>query len=204
MKELEFSDKNTTQLYRDYMNRVRRMIKTLPAEDQKDLIMEFNSHIYESMQKRPAGSEIDGLLEIIERLGAPEETLISFVADKKLDQATKTFNPLHVAKALLLNLSNGISYVIFSVLYLFLFAFLFLIVAKLVFPENVGLFYGEKDFYLGMISPSVMDSSSVTEYLGGWFIPVMILCSVVLYFIITLLLKLKNQLKKERLIFYNP
>ncbi len=121
--------------------------------------------------------------------------LAPLVADKKMRQATKTFNPRHIAKALALNFSSGLSYVIFSLLYLFLFAFIFLIIAKLIVPSHVGLFmndFGQKAFgWVG--NPEIYN----TEILGYWFIPVTLLLALIVYLIITALLKLNYYLKHK-------
>jgi hypothetical protein len=158
--------------------------------------MEFNSHIFEDIQKKSGINEIDLLLDILEKLGIPEEVLKPFVADKKLEQATKTFNPIHVFKALVLNFTNGISYIIFFILYLFLFGFVFLIGAKIVNPAEVGLYSRDASFFVLGIS-SEAKQSGVSELLGNWFIPVMLVLTVAFYFLITLLLKLKKTINQK-------
>jgi phosphotransferase system glucose/maltose/N-acetylglucosamine-specific IIC component len=72
-------------------------------------------------------------------------------------------------------------------------SFVFLIFAKL-FNRNVGMFFKEGQFQaLGLIK----DNSNYQEVLGGWFIPIMIFAIVTLYFMITLLLKLKKSINKK-------
>jgi uncharacterized membrane protein len=97
----------------------------LPPKDQQEVLLELNSHIYEGLKHKTQQSEIDRLLDILEKLGEPEEVLKPLVADKKIEQATSTFNPIHLAKALFLNISNGVSYVFLILLYLSLFGFVF-------------------------------------------------------------------------------
>jgi len=193
-KEIAFREQNSQRIYRDYIARIQQAIKTLNATNQQEILLEINSHIYESLMSNPDSEkeEVARLLDILEKLGQPEVFLKPLVAEKKLDEATRTFNPFQVIKALVLNIGNGISYVIFAVLYLLLFGFLFLIVAKLVDPENVGLFYRANDIcILGYYR-----NNGVTyleyEQLGNWFIPVMLLLAVFFYFMITLLLRLKR------------
>jgi hypothetical protein len=196
---LKFEQSASERVYADYMHRIKKVTNILPKEDQQDVLMEFNSHIYEGLQVEMEKNEIDHLLDILDKLGAPEEVLKPLVADKKLEQATKTFNPIHVFKALILNLTNGISYAIFFILYLFLFGFVFLIYAKITNPEQVGLFFRGNDFLiLGQTSLN-MPENGVTELLGNWFIPMMILATVISYLIITLLLKLKRRFNASRI-----
>jgi len=155
--------------------------------------MEFNSHIYESMQHVDLTKEADNLLMVLDQLGNPEEVLKPLVADKKMAQATRTFNPIHIAQALILNISNGIAYLIFSILYLLLFSGILLVVAKIFIPE-VGLYY-KKDKYLIF---GTADNIDTLEILGDWFFPVMLSAIIAFYFIITLVLKFKRNINNKK------
>lgn len=197
-KEIEFKDTNSARIYKDYINRVRNAVKILDKDNQQEVLLEINSHIYEGVaDNSESKEELERLLDVLEKLGQPGVFLKPLVAEKKLEEATKTFNPVKIAKALILNIGNGVSYIIFAVLYLFLFGFLFLVIAKIIDPGNVGLFYRTNDiFILGHYTNS--DGVSYTQYeqLGNWFIPAMLLSAAVLYVFLTLLLKLKRTFKK--------
>ena len=197
-KEIEFKDKNAKRIYRNYIHSVQNTVKILDKENQQEILMEINSHIYEGLASRSESKEeLDNLLDVLEKLGQPDVFLKPLVAEKKLDEATQTFNPIKIAKALILNIGNGVSYIIFAVLYLFLFGFLFLIVAKIVNPEHVGFFYRANDiFILGIYNNPDGVSYAQYEQLGNWFIPAMLLSAAILYILLTLLLKLKKNLKK--------
>lgn len=197
IEEIKFSQIASQRIYRDYMKRVKKVTNSLSNEDQNDIYMEFNSHIYESIQNKNNSNEIDLLLDVIEKLGVPEEVLKPLVADKKLEEATKTFNPIHVFKALILNFTNGISYVIFFFLYLLLFGFVFLIFAKLINPSEVGMFM-KNDSFIAMGYIVNDGNENIREVLGNWFIPFTLLCILVFYFLITLLLKFKESINKIR------
>jgi uncharacterized membrane protein len=203
IEDIKFEQKASQRIYNDYMKRVKKATASLSKINQDDIYMEFNSHIYEAIQHKKETNEIDALLDITEKLGIPEEVLKPLVADKKLEQATKTFNPVHVFKALILNFTNGVSYIFFFVLYLFLFGFVFLIFAKIFNPSLVGL-YMKKDslsvFVLGMINPEDQVKNHTYEVLGNWFIPVMLLSIVLFYFLITLLLKFKKSINQKTLL----
>ncbi len=146
IENIKFSQDASTRVYNDYMKRVKKVTNSLSKQDQDDIYMEFNSHIFEAIQYKSTTNEIDALLNILEKLGIPEEVLTPLIADKKLEEATKTFNPFHIFKALILNFTNGITYMIFFFLYLLLFGFLFLIIAKIVYPAEVGMFYKDSSF----------------------------------------------------------
>jgi len=200
IEDIKFEQKASQRIYNDYMKRIRKATASLSKINQDDVYMEFNSHIFEAIQHKKDKNEIDTLLDIIDKLGIPEEVLKPLIADKKLEQATKTFNPVHVFKALVMNFTNGISYVFFFVLYLFLFGFVFLIFAKILNPSLVGL-YMKKDsfsvFVLGIVDPDDQIKNQTHEVLGNWFIPVMLLSIVFFYFLITLLLKFKKSINQK-------
>jgi len=197
MKPIQFTNNTAQKIYDDYISRIKRTTATLNKTDREEILMELNSHIYEGMIDKNEGNEIKNLVDLTEKLGAPEEILKPLVAQKKLDQATKSFNPTHIFKALVLNISNGVTYIFFALLYLALFGFVFLIIAKIRNPDNVGLFFKNGDFHLlGTRRPSSLSKLGLTEVLGNWFIPTMILSIIVLYILITLLLRLKRKTKK--------
>lgn len=192
MKQLEFKQQAAQRIYDDYIKRMNRITVSLSKADKHDIQLEFISHIYESMQGSTLESEIDSLLDVLQKLGAPEEVLPQLVADKKLEQATRTFNPAHIFKALALNISNGISYTVFIILYLILGLGIFSIGAKVFYPEKVGFYIHEKGWTIGI------GENSGTEVLGNWFIPVMLGATILLYFLITLMLRLIRTLKKSK------
>lgn len=196
IENIKFSQEASKRVYNDYMKRVKKVTNSLSKQDQNDIYMEFNSHIFEAIQHKNNTNEIDTLLDILEKLGMPEEVLKPLIADKKLEEATKTFNPIHVFKALILNFTNGITYVIFFFLYLLLFGFVFLIIAKIGNPTDVGLFYKDASFMVLGISKNA-NENGITELLGNWFIPVMLLSIIVFYLLITLLLKFKKSINQK-------
>jgi len=192
MKQIEFKQNASQKIYRDYLKRIEKTIKILSKDDREEILMEFNSHIYEGVKNADKAKEVDTLLSVLDKLGIPEEVLKPLLADKKIEQATRTFNPIHIFQALILNISNGITYVIFSIMYLFLFSGILLIIAKIFIPE-VGFYYKENEFFiLGLV-----DNNEAPEILVNWFIPVMLITTIILYFLITLLLKIKNKRLKK-------
>lgn len=198
LKEIQFKEPASKRIYDKYMSQVRKTVKPLRTQEQNDILLEMNSHIYEGLQHHKQNNEVNALLDILDKLGVPDEVLTPLVADKKLEQAIRTFNPLHVFKALALNISNGVSSVIFFLLYVCLFGFVFMIGAKIVYPNEVGLFFlNGKVMALGKINSAYVNDTGYNEILGNWLIPVMLLSIVVFYLLITLLLKLKRKINKK-------
>jgi len=186
MKNIEFKNSLTQRIYIDYLKRVKKSIDILSEKDKLDMLMEINSHIFEGMQALSDGNESENLYTILEKLGAPEDYLKTIVADKKLNEAVRTFNPKTVFQALLLNFKHGIIYSLFVLLYLPLVAFVFLILTKIFYPAKTGLFYMNGQFQsFGFIS----NRAGMNEILGNWFIPVVTLGAILFYFLITLLFR---------------
>lgn len=198
IKEIQFKETASQRIYRNYMKRVEKTVSSLSKSDQQEALLEFNSHIYEGFARRTNGNETNHLLDLLEKLGEPEEVLKPLIADKKLNQATRTFNPIHLFKAIALNLGNGVSYIIFGLLYLCLFGFIFLIYAKLKNPNQVGLYFQDNSFMLlGKLNSGYLEKPNVTEILGNWFIPTLLGITLTAYLILTLLLKFKRSINKQ-------
>lgn len=197
-KKIQFNDTSAKKIYEGYLRQIQSATKTLSKADQNDILMELNSHIYESLnQSGDHRDEVKNLTNTLSKIGIPNEVLKPLIAEKKLNQATKTFNPVHIFQALILNFSYGIIYFVFFILYLFLFSFVALIFGKIFFPDHVGFYYkrGEIIQYGGFLT-----NKNIQQYeiLGNWFIPTTIVLGMTFYFLITLLLKLKKSLSKRK------
>ncbi|WP_416448384.1 HAAS signaling domain-containing protein [Leeuwenhoekiella sp. A2] len=198
IKEIQFKETASQRIYRSYMKRIEITVSSLSKSDQQDVLLEFNSHIYEGLARKTNKHETDHLLDLLEKLGEPEEVLKPLIADKKLEQATRTFNPVHLFKAIALNIGNGISYVVFGILYICLFGFVILIYFKLKNPDQVGLYFKDDSFMLlGKLNSEYMKNPNVTEILGNWFIPALVGITLIAYLLLTLLLKFKRSINKH-------
>jgi cellulose synthase/poly-beta-1,6-N-acetylglucosamine synthase-like glycosyltransferase len=198
IKEIQFKESSSQRIYKNYMNRIEKTVSSLSKSDQKEVLLEFNSHIYEGLTRKHKGNETNQLLDILDKLGEPEEVLKPLIADKLLEKATKSFNPVDIFKALALNITNGVSYLFFGILYIGLLGFLFLIYAKLHNPDHVGLFFKNDSFMaIGRLNEGYLKNPNISEVLGNWFIPAMIIAILISYIIITLLLKFKRSINKN-------
>jgi uncharacterized membrane protein len=186
MKRIEFKEEAAERIYSDYLRRSERSLKRLSEKDRNEILMEINSHIFEYLQDHSKEDELSALLNVIERLGAPEETLREQIASRKIDQAIQTYNLKHLLQALVLNIGNGIIYILLSILTLITACFPILVLLKLIFPAKTGYFRGPDYNNFGYIS----DADKSHELLGNWFIPIMIILGAFFYFLVFLLLKL--------------
>jgi hypothetical protein len=190
MKKIEFKDTATQRVYDSYMNRCNRVVGILSDADREDCLLEVNSYIYEYTQNNQDVGEMTSLLNILERMGDPEVTLKEVVAAKKIDQAVKSYKIKDLFQALILNLKNGVVYIILFCMSLLLVTFPILIVMELIYPKETGLHISDKSFFFGYNS----HNSEATEFLGNWFVPVVITMAVAFYFSIIFFLKLiKNK-----------
>lgn len=206
MKAISFDTQSAQRVYNDYIRRCRKATSILSEKDREDVLLEINSHIYEYLSANGTKDQMETLLNVLERLGAPEETLTEIVAARKIGEATRTFNPKHLIQALALNLTNGVIYIVLFVLFLFEIAFPILIILKLLYPDRVGLYTNRNGAFLygytseagsGGISVGFRSHAKVTEILGSWFIPASLLTAGLIYFGIIFLLKVvkKNKTK---------
>jgi hypothetical protein len=171
--------------YIGYMKRVASMITSLPYIGQQEIQGEINSHIYESLRTTP-GLSVD---EALQRFGEPDTYLPEWVAVKKMEIATGSFGPIRIFKALLLGIRNhsthAIKYIAFAILYVLTFSFGALCILKIIFPSHTGLLISRQGFTFGFNS----DIVGAQEVLGWWFLPICLFITILLYVIITILLK---------------
>jgi uncharacterized membrane protein len=187
---MDFSIHSSREIYASYLKRVHRVVSPLSKADREDIVMEINSHIHEHMAAQGKGDEVNDLLQALKDLGEPEEFLVAQVGQRKLDQATRSFNPIDILLALWMNIGSrfyhSVVYSLLGLFYLLTFVFAFFSLFKIVLPNQIGYF----------ISPSgswaigyVHDTSGMKDAWGYWFIPFSIGVTLVLYVVLTLLLK---------------
>jgi uncharacterized membrane protein len=191
MKRINFINATAQKIYDDYFGRARRCVKILSTDDQLEILMELNSHVYEAIQGAAVQDEIEVLVDTLEKLGPPEEVLLPLIAEKKIAQAGKSFNPKHIIQALFLNINRGAVYSLIALVYLLIISFGSLIVFKLISPSHTGLFVKDGHFYAFGHTSIVPPGAS--ELLGNSFIFIVILLTGLFYFINTMLFRLMKR-----------
>src|SRR4051794_32895793 len=131
---MKLNNENAEKILRMYEKRVQHILRPLSEKDRLDIKMELDSHIYESMARYQKEDEVSTLLYALEKLGEPGDFLPGVVAERKLAQAGKSFNPVHIASALALNIGRGfiksLLFIIIGLLYLLSAAFAVLSIIK--------------------------------------------------------------------------
>lgn len=188
--ELKFQDRVTVKLWRNYFKRVQRVLKPLPDDQKRDIMLELQSHLLEKMNRIPSGAEAERLLEAMEQLGEPEEYLQSIVADRLILNATKSYLPGDLIGGLVYRLRISIKQALVSLAFGlgYFISFLFLLMGglKFVMPNRVGLFEkADGTMVLGILEAS----NNFHDVLGFWIVPIGMAISVSFYVILTRLLR---------------
>jgi len=63
------------QIVDNYLERLKKGLKGIPAKDQDELIKEITSHIYESFRNDPTGDEVSRILKVLDKLGEPADVI---------------------------------------------------------------------------------------------------------------------------------
>jgi hypothetical protein len=87
----------------------------------------------------------------------------------------------------MLNIRNGVGYVMLSLIYLVIFAFGGLVLLKIIFPTHTGLFLHNGSFIEFGYNTQI--PANATEIMGNQFIPFAITITIAAYFLNTLLFR---------------
>jgi len=188
--EPKFNDRTTQRIWDNYFKRIGKILNRAPSKISNELVLELKSHLYESFEEDKEQSESNRLLNAIDRLGDPDDFLKPIIAEKLLTDASKSFNPKSIFFGIYYNLYGGIARVFLAIIiwagYLVAFFFSALAVLKIFFPQRTGLFYSDKGvYYLGF-----MEAAAGKDVLEYYFIPIALLISAILFWILTKLLRL--------------
>jgi len=194
---MQFKTPEAKKVFDRYIRRLESSVSKLPVNMQTDLRNEITGHIFDSVNASDKETELDQLLDALERLGDPEKFMKPMIADYEVAYATTTFNPADVFRAVIRNLGAGVErtlkYSLFFILYLTLFAFAIIFVAKIFFPGYTGLFYDHDQFKAFGV---FISGGEYKEILGYWLLPLSLGALVLDYLLITLLMKVTGKRKK--------
>jgi len=65
------------QIVDNYLERLRKGLRGIPATDQDELVREIHSHIYESFRADPTPDEVTRILHVLDKLGEPSAVISS-------------------------------------------------------------------------------------------------------------------------------
>jgi len=199
MKELS---PKANSLLEEYLERIRKILKPLTAEEKEEIVLEIKGHILESLTLiKEEKDEVKNLKAVLEKLGDPEDYAPGFVTDYILEKGVKEKSIGLIFQGLLRwgfsTITGFVSVIFFFVLYLLSFCLVMVGILKPFFPKDIGLFVkGESFEGLGYIK-NVSSDPQIKEVLGYAFIPMAIISGILIFFVATRLLKKTIKLRWE-------
>jgi uncharacterized membrane protein len=169
-----------------YLNRVRKRLRGLSAEDKREILEELHSHIMDKAASA-AGQTTAAVAAALASLGSPEELAREYMTDELLARAEVSRSPWQLLDSLFRWASMSVAgflVLLGSITGYFLGAVFVLVAALKPFhPETAGLWFsqdvtGNRTFSLRMgfgIVPAGMH-----EMLGWWIVPLGLLMGCVL------------------------
>ena len=177
-----FVQPESAALWRSYLARVETLTKPLALPQQRDIAAEVRAHLLESMLEGE-GSESERLGDAQRRLGAPEDFVPGWVQERLNHSADPGLMLRSRWQLMRLDFAQGLLGLLRSVLFGFGHMIVFysysLVILKLIYPENVGLY----TFANGVPILGFVDVDGLTEHLGWTLIPAMLVIGTGLFWL---------------------
>jgi uncharacterized membrane protein len=90
------------QIVDNYLERLKKGLKGIPAKDQDELVREINSHIYESFRDDPTPDEVARILKVLDKLGEPAAVLSARMPEAMVTLGKKRKLPFLILAGLLI------------------------------------------------------------------------------------------------------
>jgi uncharacterized membrane protein len=90
------------QIVDNYLERLRKGLRGIPAKDQDDLVKEINSHIYESFRSDPTGDEVARILKVLDKLGEPAAVIAARMPEAMVTLGKKKKLPFLILAGILI------------------------------------------------------------------------------------------------------
>jgi len=90
------------QIVDNYLERLKKGLKGIPAKDQDELVREINSHIYESFRNDPTPDEVARILKVLDKLGEPAAVLSARMPEAMVTLGKKRKLPFLILAGLLI------------------------------------------------------------------------------------------------------
>jgi uncharacterized membrane protein len=92
------------QIVDNYLERLRKGLKGIPAAEQEDLVKEIHSHIYESFRSDPTPDEVSRILKVLDKLGEPAEVISARMPEAMVTLGKKKKLPFLILAGVLIAL----------------------------------------------------------------------------------------------------
>jgi uncharacterized membrane protein len=90
------------QIVDNYLDRLKKGLKGIPAKDQEDLVKEIHSHIYESFRNDPSPDEVTRILKVLDKLGEPAAVISARMPEAMVTLGKKKKLPFLILAGLLI------------------------------------------------------------------------------------------------------
>jgi uncharacterized membrane protein len=90
------------QIVDNYLGRLKKNLKGIPAKDQEELVKEIHSHIYESFRADTAGDEVTRILRVLDKLGEPANVISSRMPEAMVTLGKKKKLPFLILAGVLI------------------------------------------------------------------------------------------------------
>ena len=90
------------QIVDNYLDRLRKGLRGLPAKEAEELVRELHSHIYESFRGDPTPDEVARILKVLDKLGEPAEVISSRMPEAMVTLGKKKKLPFLILAGLLI------------------------------------------------------------------------------------------------------
>jgi uncharacterized membrane protein len=90
------------QIVDNYLDRLKKGLRGIPAKDQEDLVKEIHSHIYESFRADPTPDEVARILKVLDKLGEPADVISARMPEAMISLGKKKKLPLLILAGVLI------------------------------------------------------------------------------------------------------
>ena len=90
------------QIVDNYLERLKKGLKGIPAKDQDELVKEINSHIYESFRADPTPDEVTRILTVLDKLGEPSDVISARMPEAMVSLGKKKRLPFLILAGVLI------------------------------------------------------------------------------------------------------
>ncbi|MCK7460883.1 MAG: hypothetical protein MZU84_01810 [Sphingobacterium sp.] len=92
----------SAQIVDNYLERLKKGLKGIPAKDQEELVKEIHSHIYESFRADPTPDEVARILRVLDKLGEPAAVISARMPEAMVTLGKKRKLPFLILAGLLI------------------------------------------------------------------------------------------------------
>jgi uncharacterized membrane protein len=90
------------QIVDNYLERLKKGLRGIPAKDQEELVKEINSHIYESYRDDPTPDEVSRILKVLDKLGEPAAVISARMPEAMVTLGKKRKLPFLILSGVLI------------------------------------------------------------------------------------------------------